>query len=83
MRGIDNELKHLKKFKKQIGPIEFERTKLEILRQNVPDSRALDRLLRYKSSLERAFERTRTQLERAQRIRKGQPLSPQLDVKIS
>ena len=83
MQGIDNELKHLKKIKKQIEPIESVRTKLEILRQNVPDSRPLDRLLRYKSSLERAFERTLTQLERAHWIRKGQPLPPQLDVKIS
>jgi hypothetical protein len=29
------------------------------------------------------FDRTLTQLERSQRVRKGQPLSPQVDVKIS
>ena len=38
---------------------------------------------RYASSLERALDRMLTQYERAQRIRKGQPLPPQLDVKIS
>jgi hypothetical protein len=47
------------------------------------DVGGLDRLVRYESSLERAFDRTLTQLERAQRIRRGQPLPPQLDVKIS
>ena len=80
---IYNELNHINKFKKQLEQIESERTKLEILRQNVPDSQVLDRLLRYESCLERAFDRTLAQLERLQRIRKGQPLPPQLDVKIS
>jgi hypothetical protein len=63
--------------------MESERTKLEILRRKVPESEKLDRLLRYETSLERAFDRTLTQLELAQRIRKGQPLLPQLEVKHS
>jgi hypothetical protein len=33
--------------------------------------------------MERPFEYTLTQLEHVQRMRKGQPLPPQLDVKIS
>ena len=48
----------------------------------VSDPGALDRLVRYESSLERAFDRTLAQLERAQRVRKGQPLPPQVDVRI-
>jgi hypothetical protein len=56
---------------------------VEILWQNVPDSPRLDRLFRYGSSLERDFDRTLSHLERAQRIRKGQPLPPQMDVKVS
>ena len=48
-----------------------------------PDFPGLDRLLRYPIALERAFDRTLTQLERLQRIRKGQPLPPQVDVNIS
>jgi hypothetical protein len=37
----------------------------------------------YESYMEQLFNWTPTQLERAQRIRKGQPLPPQLDIKIS
>ena len=49
----------------------------------VLEQRKLDRLLRYSASLERDFDRTLVQLERLQRIRKGQPVLPPLNVKIS
>ena len=80
---IGAEIARLKQYKEKRESIESKRRKVELLRQSVPDSRGLDRLLRYESSLERAYDRTLTQLERAQRIRKGQPLPPQLEVKIS
>jgi hypothetical protein len=63
--------------------IESERAKLEFLRGSIPDSQGLDRLLRYENSLERAFDRTLTQFERAQRTRNGQPLPPKVEVNIS
>ena len=53
--------------------IKAARTQLEILCRNVPDSPGLDRLLRYKVSLERSFDRTLSQLERLQRMRLDQP----------
>ena len=80
---IDVEIRRLRDYRQEQAEKESERTKLEILRRKVPESAKLDRLLRYETSLERAFDRTLTQLERAQRIRKGQPLPPQLDVKVS
>ena len=43
----------------------------------------LDLSVRYESTLERAFERALNQLERLQRIRKGQPVSPTLNVQVS
>ena len=43
---------------------------LESLQLSIPDSRGLDHLLRYESRLERSFDRTLTQFERAQRTRK-------------
>lgn len=43
----------------------------------------LELLLRYESSLERAFDRTLGQLERRQRIRKGEPVPPPLNVNVS
>ena len=43
----------------------------------------LDLLLRYESNLERAFDRTLNQLERLQRMRKGQPAPPTVNVNVS
>jgi hypothetical protein len=80
---IDVEIRRLRDYQQEQAEKESERTKLEILRRKVPESPNLDRLIRYETSLERAFDRTLTQLERAQRMRKGQPLPPQLNVKIS
>jgi len=40
-------------------------------------------LLRYETTLDRAIERTLSQLERAQRTRLGQPVSPRIDVNLS
>jgi hypothetical protein len=50
---------------------------------SVPESSRLDRLLRYSASLERQFDRTLRQLERLQRMRKGQPVLPTLDIKLT
>jgi len=57
--------------------------KLEELWRNVPEAPRLDRLLRYEASLERAFDRTLTQLERLQRMRKGQPVQPKEEISLS
>jgi hypothetical protein len=83
LQEIDAEIARFKQYQEKRESIESERRKVEVLRQNVPDSRGLERLLRYETSLERAFDRTLMQLERAQRMRKGQPPPPQLDVNIT
>ena len=83
LNGIDGEIRHLKRYQKSRASIESDRTKLEILRRNVPDPSRLDRLLRYEASLERAFDRALNQLERLQRMRLGQPVTPRIDVNVS
>ncbi len=83
LEAFDAEINRLKKDQEERESTESNRRKMEILRLGIPDSRGLDRLLRYEANLERAFDRTLTQLERLQRIRKGQPLPPQLDVNIT
>lgn len=83
LREIRGEINRLQEYQKTTESIETERMKVEILRQRVPDSQGLDRLVRYETSLERGFDRTLSQLERAQRMRNGQPLPPQIDVKIT
>ncbi|MHB8617596.1 MAG: hypothetical protein ACYC93_16185 [Candidatus Acidiferrales bacterium] len=83
IRAIDAEISRLKLYEKQRAAFEASRAKLEAVRQNVPDSPTLDRLLRYEASLERSFDRTLKQLERAQRMRLGLVVPPSVDVNIS
>jgi len=79
----DAEIRRLKHYQKTRASIEVNRTKLETLRRSIPESPALDRLLRYEASLERAFERTLNQLERLQRMRLGQPVLPPVKLELS
>lgn len=72
LEAINTEIRRLKEYQKVEG-----------MRRLVPESRALERLLRYEVSLDRSFDRTLSQLERLQRLRLGQPVPPQIDVNIS
>ena len=80
---IQTEICRLRAYQKKSASIESERMKLEILRCNIPEPERLDRLLRYEASLERAFDRTLNQLERMQRLRRGQAVAPRIDVNVS
>src|SRR6185369_8429691 len=70
LRDIDAEFDRLKQYKTKRESIESERRTVEMLRQSVPESPAMDRLVRYEASLDRSFDRTLIQLERLQRTRK-------------
>jgi hypothetical protein len=83
LREISQEIKLLEECRGELQSIETERMNLEILRQGVPDTPRFERLVRYSSSLERDFDRTIGQLERIQRMRKGQPVSPRVDVNFN
>jgi len=83
LQKIDAEIIRLQKYERNCESIESERTKVEILRQSVPESRGMDRLLRYEAHLSREFDRTLSQLERLQRMRKGQPVLPPVKVDLS
>ena len=63
--------------------IESKSMEIEGLRQGVPDSPWLKRLMRYETNLEPQFDRTLSQLERIQRMRKGQVVPPPLKVDVS
>lgn len=80
---LEHEMKTLVHYQNVRESIEFNRMKLEVLRRSVPGSPRLDQLLRYSASLERTFDRTLSQLERAQRMRLGQPVAPRIDVNVS
>jgi len=59
------------------------RAVIQVLGKSALDGPALDRFLRVKASLERSFDRTLTQLERVQRMRRGLPVPPPIKVEIS
>jgi hypothetical protein len=83
LREVGVEIRRLEQYREKREPIESERRKVEILRQRVPDSPGLDRLLRYGNNLEREFYRLLAQYEHAQQTRKRQPLPPRSDVNTS
>jgi hypothetical protein len=55
----------------------------ETLGALIPQPDAMDRVVRYETHLSRKFDRLLNQLERVQRIRRGQPAPPTLNVNIS
>ncbi len=80
---IDLEILRLEQFQRSQTSIEAARSELDRLGFNVPESHALDRLIRYEASLDRSFARTLDQLERLQRIRRGQPVPSTLKVEVN
>ena len=83
LSDLSKEIGRLQTFQRQQNAIESKRAKLEVQRRCVPESKDVDRLLKYEASLERSFDRTLNQLERIQRQRRGQPVPPRIDVNIS
>ena len=63
--------------------VEAKKLILESVRRSVPDSPRLDQLLRYGITLERTFDRTLSQLERAQRMRLGELVVSPLSVNVT
>ena len=49
----------------------------------VPSQETMDRLLRYEASVDRAFDRTLSQLERLRRMRLGHAVPPPLRLELS
>jgi hypothetical protein len=80
---LDEEILRVKRLQEEREAIESRRMELKALRENVPTSSGLDQLLRYSTTLDRQFERTLSQLERAQRMRRGQPVAPRIDVNVT
>lgn len=82
-RKIEAEIKRLEQYKAKLSAFEAKRIEIEALRQAVPDSPGLERLMRYETSLERQFDRTLNQLERIQRMRKGQNIPPPIKLDVT
>jgi hypothetical protein len=81
--AIDIEIKRLFELHNDILKTERQKIESEGSALSLLPQKVLDPLLRCQSHVSREIERTLGRLERLQRIRKGQPLPPQVDVKIS
>jgi hypothetical protein len=79
---LDSEITRFERYKKEQATVLSSKLKLESLRRNVPDGPDLDRLLRYSASVSRDIERTLNQLERLQRARLSEAVSP-IDLNVS
>ncbi len=83
LRGIDREIRRLKRYREVRISVEAVRTQVEALRHSIPDAPGLDRILRYEAHLDRAWDRALSQLERQQRIRLGQSVLPPIKIDIA
>jgi hypothetical protein len=81
--AIDEDIQRLEECKKKRQFSESDRTKVEILRRRIPEAPVLNSLIRRESQLGRLFDRTLSQLERTQRLRRGQPVTPRIEVNVS
>jgi hypothetical protein len=80
---IDAEIERLADLEKALETIEQGRARYKTSAAVIPGQQSSDRLVRYEAHLSREIDRVLNRLERLQRIRKGHPLPPQLDVNIT
>jgi hypothetical protein len=86
LNELENEIERVRRYPEEQALQESNRISqinLESCRRSVPDSPRLDQLLKYSAALERTFDRTLSQLERAKRMHLGQPVAPRIDVNVS
>jgi hypothetical protein len=80
---IDEEVERVLDLKKRAEKTQAQRMRYTLKASLVPSQETMDRLLRYEASLDRAFDRTLTQLERLQRMRLGHAVPPPVKVELS
>jgi hypothetical protein len=83
VKAIDAEIRRIAAESRSLDTINAAKAKLNKQALSVPQSPNLERYIRYEASLERAFDRTLAQLERLQRIRRGQPVLPAIKVDVT
>jgi hypothetical protein len=83
LKGLEDEIGRLAFGSVQQHKIEGARADLRRLSLGVPESPDLERFMRNWTHLSREIDRTLDQLERAQRMRRGQPAPPALNVNIT
>jgi hypothetical protein len=77
------EIEILKQLEKALEEDDAQRVAYKTSGAVIPGAEISDRLMRYETHLSREIERILNRLERLQRMRRGQPVPPQVDVNIS
>lgn len=80
---LDKQIEFLTALTNDVLQLDLERSKYRIDQALLSRQSALDLYIRYDTYLSRETDRLLNRLERVQRMRKGQPLPPQFEVKIS
>jgi len=83
IKSVGREISRLRRLKKHVESVESSRLAYTAQSMLVPKDQVLGRLMRYEAHLSREFDRTLSQLERLQRMRKGQPVLPPVKVDLS
>jgi hypothetical protein len=79
---ISKEIIRLQDYQKELASVESERMELEVLRRNVPRPEINEHLRKNEAALLKELERTINLLDRMQRLRRGQPVAPRIDVNL-
>ena len=80
---IDAETERLTELEKVLVTGDMQRVEYKLSAAVIPGQEVMELLMRYETHFSREIDKILNQLERLQRMRKGQPLPPQLEVKIS
>jgi hypothetical protein len=80
--SIDNNIEHLAEWEEKLLAIEVERIRYKMLAAVIPSQDVMDLLMRYETHISREIDRILNRLERLQRMRKGQPPPPQINLKL-
>ena len=83
LEALGEEIMRLAKLRNVAVAVEARRGDPNLIGPCVPSQAVSESLVRYEAHLSREIDRILNRLERLQRVRKGQPLPHQLDVKIS
>jgi hypothetical protein len=83
IQALNKEIKHLKNLKSQQITLDDMTQEYRLNATRVPPPEAMDHLVRYEAHLIRDIHRILNELERLQRMRRGQPAPPMLNVNVS
>ena len=83
IKVFNSELERLEDLKLMRKALHDGKKHFETLAAVIPQPDAMDRVVRYETHLGREFDRLLNQLERVQRMRRGQPAPPTLNVNVS